>query len=925
MASNCRVEYCVTSAYGACLRFVLILMCGFYLGNADDSMATEAPLILLAGKGAPDSTAKPSQIGDGGPAVLSQLINPFDAVADKQGNVFILDTSHQRIRKVDSTGRITSYAGLGRHGLFLGNGDAANAYFSDPVGLAVGPNGDLFVADTFNHRVYKIDQTRSLSLVAGTGDPGFSGDGQDAKLAQLMRPTGLFVTQEGEIIIADQGNQRIRRVSTIGTITTIAGNGNHGFGGDGGLATLATLADPTGVWMSALGELLIADRSNHRIRRVDSVGVIQTIAGDGNPGFGGDGGLAVDAHLNIPSRVIMDENGFTYICDRGNSRIRRVDPQGKIYTVLGSQAELNRPFGLSLSPKGELIVSDTGNHRVYKSEKPERWIALTMDRANMLANGSDTIALLGKVLGRSGEVALDFEIVEGNGNLSVVSAQTSGGLAGTRFSSMHPGIVVVEASTPGALPTSLAVEVKPIHSLEIEATSRTLVANGANSASVWVKTSGTTEDVKITLVEGVADLEHMQDRIKVKTTSAGQITLQAELPGAFSVQTDIWALEPKLWQLLDAQEDSEQDVRLLPGHSLRRSFHNSEDVDLLTVEVAKGYAIGLKVDRQIEARVENEHQEMLDGWAFSNALYADERDITYRLALSGTEGFYTIDATKRRTGHLELEIGRDFLVADGQETMDISARILDRFGKLDSGDDSTMVHLSAFQGGVLIKEHSDTVQQGMSKVSLETQYDGPIVLRLESPEFVVVDTLVEAKPALTVSQLEASSEGSATFVLGAGSGMKGITGIQARIGYDPEIFSFESFEPTGFMGDATPILVNAANGALEINMALLNGSATASSGTLGIIHFKLLDEIEGASDVVILQGQYGGPDGIKMFGIGKNTGRISFSRQNKDLLPVFQTAFGAKIGDSAFVSELDLNANGQVDFEDFLMWLARNR
>ena len=216
--------------------------------------------------------------------------------------------------------------------------------------------------------------------MAGTGTPGFSGDDGPATTAQLMGPRGLAVAADGNLYIADFGNHRVRRVGlSSGRITTVAGTGTAGFSGDDGLATAAQLANPTGVAVDAAGNLYIADNGNHRVRRVDPSGVITTVAGTGAQGFSGDRGPAIAAQLNSPVGVAVDTAGSLYIADRGNERVRRVDPSGVIITVAGTgvqgfsgdrgpaiAAQLNTPRDVAVAADGTLYIADYDNHRVRR-------------------------------------------------------------------------------------------------------------------------------------------------------------------------------------------------------------------------------------------------------------------------------------------------------------------------------------------------------------------------------------------------------------------------------------------------------------------------------------------------------------------------------------------------------------------------------
>ncbi len=322
--------------------------------------------------------------GDGGPAVGAPLNFPTGVAADTAGNLFIADAGNNRVRRVDAaTGVITTVAGTGESDH---NGDgipATAANLGNPIGVAVDAAGNLFIADYGNNRVRRVDTaTGFITTVAGTGIGGYGGDGGPAAGASLLSPAAVAVDAVGNLFIADQGNYRVRRVDAVtGVITTVAGSDVQGYGGDGGPATDAALITPTGVAVDAAGNLFIADSYNSRVRRVDAVtGVITTVAGTSGAGFGGDGGPAAAAPLAYPAAVAVDAAGNLFITDSGNGRVRRVDAvTGLISSVAGdgtfayggdggpaAGASLNLPTGAAVDAGGNLFIADYGNNRVRK-------------------------------------------------------------------------------------------------------------------------------------------------------------------------------------------------------------------------------------------------------------------------------------------------------------------------------------------------------------------------------------------------------------------------------------------------------------------------------------------------------------------------------------------------------------------------------
>jgi len=311
--------------------------------------------------------------GDGGPATNASLGNPRGAVLDAAGNLYVADTMNNRVRKVDVSGRITTVAGNGSAAYAGDGGPATNASLYYPYDVALDASGSLYIADYENNCIRKVDTNGIITTVARNGSGGFSGDGGPATNATLALPQALCFDAAGCLYIADRDNSRIRKLDTAGIISTVAGGGT---GGDGGAATNALLSPPYAVAMDIAGNLYIADTFNNLVRRVDIHGTITTVAGGGQ---GGDGGAATNASLNSPQGVACDNIGNLYIADWGNQRVRKVDSFGIITTVAGNggagysgdggaptNAAINCPSGLAFDAAGNLYIADTYNNRIRK-------------------------------------------------------------------------------------------------------------------------------------------------------------------------------------------------------------------------------------------------------------------------------------------------------------------------------------------------------------------------------------------------------------------------------------------------------------------------------------------------------------------------------------------------------------------------------
>jgi len=316
--------------------------------------------------------------GDNGPATIAQLSGPYATAVDSAGNLYIADSSNNRIRKV-SRGVITTVAGAGPTGFGFGgfsgdNGPAVNAQLNSPRGVAVDSVGSLYIADSNNSRVRKVSNG-IITTFAGGGTSGLTGDNGPAASAQLNDANGVAVDSNGDVYIADA--DRIRKVSD-GIITTVAGNGMGGFSGDNGPAVDAGLGDPGGVAVDAAGNLYIADSLNQCIRKVTTNGIITTVAGNGTPGFSGDNGPATSAELFEPGGVAVDSAGDLFVTEIFGGPIRKIT-NGIITTIAGTgatvggfsgdngpaiNAQLYQPNGLAVDAAGNLYVADTLNNRI---------------------------------------------------------------------------------------------------------------------------------------------------------------------------------------------------------------------------------------------------------------------------------------------------------------------------------------------------------------------------------------------------------------------------------------------------------------------------------------------------------------------------------------------------------------------------------
>ena len=307
--------------------------------------------------------------GDTGPAVAAQLNQPGGVAVDGAGNIYIADSGNNTIRRIDArTAVITTIAGDGA-GLYAGdNGPSTAAEINNPQHVAVDGAGNIYVLDFGNARVRKIAAaTGIITTVAGNGSVAFRGDGGPATNAALNSPGDMAVDAAGNIFLADTDSNRIRKVDVkSGNIATIAGNGTISYGGDGGPATGAQLNFPGQMTLDAAGNVYVVDNNNYRVRRISAAtGTITNFAGTGVQGFSGDGGSAATAKLDELGGIVADAAGNVYIADRGNSVIRKVTA-GVISTFAGGSGEFVGPSDVGLDSAGNLYVADAGNQRVVK-------------------------------------------------------------------------------------------------------------------------------------------------------------------------------------------------------------------------------------------------------------------------------------------------------------------------------------------------------------------------------------------------------------------------------------------------------------------------------------------------------------------------------------------------------------------------------
>jgi len=318
---------------------------------------------------------------DGVPALNAPLNTPTGITVDRTGVMYIAQSGDGRIRRVGTDGIITTIAGGSGRGFSGDGGPATAATLNAPTGLALDTAGDLYISDLY--RIREITTDGMIHTVTGTGIPNFTGDQGPAALASLSQPAGVATDAFGSVYIADSANFRVRKIDSSGIITTYAGSGNLGFAGDGGQARDAVLNTPWGIVVDPAGNVLFSDAGNHRVRKIAPNGVITTIAGDSAPGFAGDGGPATQALLNGPLGLALDAAGNLYIADSQNRRVRKIDTSGVITTVAGSGSAPNpsafdsgdggRAVDATLSSVSDIALDTQGNLYIAENLTSAEW------------------------------------------------------------------------------------------------------------------------------------------------------------------------------------------------------------------------------------------------------------------------------------------------------------------------------------------------------------------------------------------------------------------------------------------------------------------------------------------------------------------------------------------------------------------------
>lgn len=316
------------------------------------SLASAQAISTIAGNGVSGYR------GDNGPVTAAELNHPIGIAFDNQGNAYVADANNNRIRKINADGIISTYAGNSKAGYSGDGGPATMARLNYPSGVACDDEGNVYVADMENSVIRKIDKNGVITTVAGNGIAGFGGDKKAATAAMLNDPSSVTVDNDGNLYIADYGNNRIRKVNKKGIIYTIAGTGKPGFAGDKGQAISAELNSPASVVYDKNGNLFIADVNNNCVRKINHNGYITTIAGGKTQEYSGDGGPAINAGMYWPESLAIDNEGNLYVADAGNFVVRKIDSKGLIWTLTDNgNIKDEEPAAVAFDTSGTLYIA----------------------------------------------------------------------------------------------------------------------------------------------------------------------------------------------------------------------------------------------------------------------------------------------------------------------------------------------------------------------------------------------------------------------------------------------------------------------------------------------------------------------------------------------------------------------------------------
>jgi mucin-19 len=410
--------------------------------------------------------------------------NPHEIAVDSSGNVFVVDKDNHCIRKVTPAGVVSVLAGSTTASAGFSNGAGTNARFSSPRGIAIDSSGVIYVGDTANARIRKVTQDGVVSTFAGNLSGYVDASGENARFRD---PWGVAVDSSGNVYVGDQANHRIRMITPDAVVTTIAGNGTTTF--TDGTGTSATFNQPHGVAVDSVGNLYVADYTNHRIRKIAPGAIVTTIGGNGTGAY--VDGIGTNSSFRNPSGIIVDASGNIYVADYGNHRIRKITPTGVVSSPYGSSqlgysdsasraiARFNDPYGLAADSSGNIYVADSGNYRIRKITPAGVVTTLAGNGSGAFLNGTGTNAQIASPRGL---------VLDSSGNLYVTET------ANNRIRKITPEGVVTSIAGTGSTtfadgPGASATFNQP-HGITIDSAGNLYVADYINNRIRKIDTNG---------------------------------------------------------------------------------------------------------------------------------------------------------------------------------------------------------------------------------------------------------------------------------------------------------------------------------------------------------------------------------------------------------------------------------------------------
>ncbi|OJJ23432.1 hypothetical protein BKI52_03465 [marine bacterium AO1-C] len=452
--------------------------------------------------------------GDGGPANQAQFYQQIGVATDAAGNVYVADTYNHRVRKIDAaTGNISTIAGNGTANSSGDGGQAVSAQINGPYGVATDAAGNIYIAEGFGHRVRKINTSGVITTIAGTGSAGYSGDGGSATSATLSTPQDMVIDATGNLYILDYSNRRIRKVSTSGTITTIVGTGVSGYSGDGGQASTAQITIPTGLAIDGSNNLYFTDVNNHRVRKINlNTGIISTVAGTGVSGYSGDGGPATSAQISSPGGIAVDAAGNIYFGDFSLAGVRKIDATtGNISTIagkgirgysgdggLGTSATFDYIRGMAVDASGNIYVSDFHASTVRKLT-PASEINLKQSTTSIASGGSQVFGTT--TFNTPKTISFTIENT-GIGAMNISEVSISGGFSITN------GLPLTNIAAGSNASITVAMDVS---SVGAKTGTLTIKSNDPDEATYTVSLSGTVNKADQTITFGALSAKTFGD------------------------------------------------------------------------------------------------------------------------------------------------------------------------------------------------------------------------------------------------------------------------------------------------------------------------------------------------------------------------------------------------------------------------------